>query len=99
MRFTRQTLIIILLAVALLCTIRLVGNHSVSAQTGIAAIYFEELIQQSLKEKKGLTFYIKGQTIGGVVTKVSGPGAIEVRNQTYSRIVIRLDEVDAVAMN
>ena len=95
MRFTRQFLIGILLAVTLLCTVRLVGNHTASAQTGIAAIYFDELIQQSLKEKKGLTFFVKGQTIGGVVTKVSSPGAVEVRNQTYSRIVIRLDEVES----
>jgi len=53
----------------------------------------------SLKEKKGLTFFIKGQTIGGAVTKQIGPDIVEVRNQTYSHVIIRLDQVDAVAIN
>ncbi len=99
MRFSRQFLIGILLAVTLICAVRLAGNTKASAQGGNAWLYFQELVQQSLKEKKGLTFFVKGQTIGGVVTKVVGADAVEVRNQTYSRIVIRLDEVDALAIN
>ena len=60
---------------------------------------FQELFDYSLKEKKGLTFYIQGQTIAGVVTKMAGDDAIEVRNQTSNRIIIRLDRIDAVAAN
>jgi len=30
---------------------------------------FQELFDYSLKEKKGLTFFVQGQTIPGVVTK------------------------------
>ena len=98
MSITRQSLIVMLLAVTLICGVRLAGNNTASAQGG-DAMYFQELIQQSQKEKKGLTFFVKGQTIGGVVTKVIGPEAVEVRNQTFSRIIIRLDQVDAVAIN
>ncbi len=60
---------------------------------------FQELFDYSLKEKKGLTFYVQGQTLVGIVTKISGDDAIEVRNQTSSRIIIRLDQIDAVAAN
>ena len=60
---------------------------------------FQELFDYSLKEKKGLTFYVQGQTIPGVVTKMVGDDAIEVRNQTSNRIIIRLDRIDAVATN
>lgn len=58
---------------------------------------FDELIKASMDNKKGLTFYVKGQTIGGAVTKI-GNGFVEVRSQQYSRVVIKLDSVDAVGM-
>ena len=60
---------------------------------------FQELFDYSQKEKKGLTFYVQGQTIPGVVTKMIGDDAVEVRNQTSTRIIIRLDRIDAVAAN
>ncbi|MGE0820757.1 MAG: hypothetical protein AB7G75_04490 [Candidatus Binatia bacterium] len=60
---------------------------------------FHELFDYSLKEKKGLTFFVHGQTIPGIVTKIIGDEAVEVRNQTSDRIIIRLDHIDAVAAN
>ncbi|MBS1786355.1 MAG: hypothetical protein JST85_01455 [Acidobacteria bacterium] len=99
MSVTRQMLISILLAVILFGGMRMAGNTTASAQKGNPMMYFHELVEQSQKEKKGLTFYIKGQTIAGVVVKVMEPNAVEVRNQTFSKIVIRLDHVDAVAIN
>jgi hypothetical protein len=59
---------------------------------------FAELLDVSMKEKKGVTFYIKGQTIPGVVVKKIGDNAVEVRSQTYNRGIIRLDTVDAVTL-
>ena len=67
-----------------------------AAYGGEAAQAFQELFAASQKDKKGLTFYVKGQTIPGVVTKVGGD-AVEVRNQTHGRIVIRIESIDAVA--
>jgi hypothetical protein len=58
---------------------------------------FGELIEVSRTEKKGLTFYIGGQTVPGIVTKVNAD-TVEVRNQSHSRVLIRLDRVDAVAL-
>jgi len=60
---------------------------------------YQELFAASQKDKKGLAFYVKGQMIPGVVTRVMGNEAVEVRNQTYGRIVIRIDSIDALAMN
>lgn len=60
---------------------------------------FQELIEVSQKEKKGLTFFVSGQTIAGLVVRTIGNEAVEVRSQTYSRVIIRLASVDAVAVN
>jgi len=60
---------------------------------------FKELLEMSLKEKKGLTFYIHGQVISGAVTRLIGEDAVEVKNREFGRIIIRLDRVDAVAAN
>ena len=98
MKRSRQIFIASLLAITLIVAL---GAASASPNTTQAGSNnaFQELVDQSLKDKKGLTFFIKGQTVGGAVIKQTGPDIIEVRNQTYSRIIIRLDQVDAVAIN
>ena len=60
---------------------------------------WQELFATSQRDKKGLTFWIGGQTVGGLVLRVIGEEAVEVRSQPYSRMVIRLASVDAVAIN
>lgn len=59
---------------------------------------FQELFDQSLKEKKGLTLYLDGQSVGGAVTKV-GPETVELRSQEFSKIVVLIDEIQAVAIH
>ncbi len=58
---------------------------------------FSELIEWSQKEKRGLTLFIKGQTVAGVVVKVIGTEAIELKSQMYSRLIVRLDSIDCMA--
>ena len=58
---------------------------------------FDELLKASLETKKGLTIYIKGQTVVGVVLKMAN-GAVELRNQAHSRLVVRTESIDAVAI-
>lgn len=60
---------------------------------------FKELIETSEREKRGLTIFFRGQAIAGIVTKIIGTEAIEVRNQTYSRLIIRLEHIEAMAIN
>jgi hypothetical protein len=69
------------------------------AQSSQVVQGWQELFAHSQKEKRGLSFYVKGQTIAGVVTKVMGNDGVEVRNQTHGRIIIRMDQIDAVAAN
>ena len=71
------------------------------AQATPAAVVqaWQELFTLSQKEKKGLMFIVKGQSIGGAVVRVIGNDAVEVRNQQYTRIIIRIDSIDAVSMN
>jgi len=66
---------------------------------GSAPASVAKLLRSSQAEKKGLTFYVNGQAIPGLVTHAAGDGTVEVRNQEYGRIIIRLDRVDAVAQN
>ncbi len=60
---------------------------------------FKELIELSQNEKRGLTIFIGGQTIAGIVTKVFETKALEVRSQMYSKAVILIDSIDAVAVS
>jgi len=57
-----------------------------------------EILESSLTEKKSLMLYVKGQSIGGIVTKVTADTA-ELRNREYGRIVVRIDSIDAAGMN
>jgi len=74
---------------------------AMSSAYGLAgdAQAFRELLEMSLKEKKGLVFYVNGQTIAGAVTRFIGEDAVEVKNREFGRIIIRLDRIDAVAAN
>jgi hypothetical protein len=56
-----------------------------------------DLLNASMKEKKGVNVYVKGQQIALVVTVV-GQDFIEGRNREQSKIVIRLAAIDAVTM-
>ena len=72
--------------------------QSPGVPAGVGQAY-AELFAASQKEKKGLMFYVRGQQIGGAVVRVIGNDAVEVRNQQYGRIIIRMDRIYAVAAN
>ena len=87
---TRAVPLMLALAFAVL------APHALAAQSD-AQQAFQELFAQSQKDKRGLTFYVKGQQIPGIVTRVIGNDAVEVRSQTHNRVIIRIDQIDAVA--
>lgn len=60
---------------------------------------FKELIELSQNEKRGLTIFINGQTLAGIVTKVIETEAIEVRSQTFSKAVVLIEKIDAMAIS
>ena len=59
---------------------------------------FEEVLQASLTDRKGVMVYLDGQAIPGRVTKL-GPETVELSSQEFRRIVVRRDRMDAVAGN
>ena len=59
---------------------------------------FDEVLQASLAERKGVTIHANGQAIPGRVTKL-GTDTVELSSQEFRRIVVRRDRIDAVAGN
>ena len=58
---------------------------------------FQDLLALSLEQKKGVVLYLNGQTLSGVVTAISEEGILELRSREFSRMLVRLDRIDAVA--
>jgi hypothetical protein len=59
---------------------------------------FEEVLQASLTDRKGVMVYLGGQAIPGRVTKLEAE-TVELSSQEFRRIVVRRDRIDAVAGN
>jgi len=57
-----------------------------------------EILETSQNEKKSVTLYVKGQSLGGLVLKLTND-TVELRNREFSRIVVRIDSIDAIAVN
>ena len=59
---------------------------------------FDQALDISLKEKKGVVLYVQGQAISGRVTKMDNEN-VELTSREFARIVVRRDRIDAVAGN
>lgn len=59
---------------------------------------FRAILETSQTEKKSVTLYVAGQTITGIVTALTDEH-VELRNREYSRIVVRLEAIDAASMS
>ncbi len=59
----------------------------------------KKYLEESLQNKKGLTFYVNGNTVNGYVVRIIDDSAVEVRNQTSSKILILLNRLDAITMS
>ncbi|MCX6603407.1 MAG: hypothetical protein NTV52_07425 [Acidobacteria bacterium] len=68
-----------------------------SAQPNPSGDWILNLLRASMEAKKGVTLHIKGQTVAMLVTAI-GDHFVEGRSQQSSKIVVRLDSIDAVAM-
>lgn len=69
-----------------------------AASAADAASGMEQALTAAQQDKRGITLYVNGQTIGGAVTRVE-PGRrwVELKNQTYGKIIVRIDRIDAIA--
>lgn len=57
-----------------------------------------QTLETSMKAKKGLNVYINGQNLTGIVVKIEPGQWVEMRSQQFARIVVRMERIDAVAM-
>lgn len=53
-------------------------------------------LEESKASNKGLSFYVNGQAIAGVVVKIDDRFVV-ARSQAQGTIIIRLDRIDGVA--
>lgn len=56
----------------------------------------DAMMKASLESKRGLVFYVDGQTIAGRVKQI-GADFVIVANQEHGQVLVRLDRIDAVA--
>ncbi len=59
---------------------------------------FRQILEASMNDKKGVQLYVRGQAIPGVVTKLNAD-SVELRSREYSKIVVKLDSIDAAALS
>jgi hypothetical protein len=59
---------------------------------------FVPILQQSMKEKRGIIVFLNGETVSGAVVNIEGTQWVELRSQQYSRIIVRMDRINAVAV-
>ncbi len=72
--------------------------HAQTASNGLSVAAVEEVLNRSLAEKKGMSIYVGGQIINAIFVRRIDANTIEVRNQTFNRIIIRVDRIDAIAV-
>ncbi len=81
--------------------IGLIAGATLAAQTKPAEkenSMFQSLFDASLKDKKGVVLYVKGQTITGAVVSSSAT-YVELKSREFSRIIVRVDSIDGAAMS
>lgn len=59
---------------------------------------FKALLESSHTDRRGVTLFIAGQSLSGIVTACHDDGRVELSSQQYSRIVVLADRIDAAAM-
>jgi hypothetical protein len=62
-----------------------------------AAAGIDQALAAAQQDKRGITLYVNGQTIGGGVSRVEPGQWVELKNQTYGKIIVRIDRIDAIA--
>jgi hypothetical protein len=79
---------------AALCTALWTGAaHASDVPKGI-----EQALATAQQEKKSVTLYVGGQVIGGGVLRIEPGQWVELKNQQFGRIIVRLDRIDGLAM-
>ena len=95
----KHTFTVRLLALTLGFFVMNANTLAQSTNNALASAVVEEVLNQSLTQKKGVAIYVGGQVINAIFVKRIDANTIEVKNQTFGRIIIRMDRVDAIAIS
>jgi hypothetical protein len=87
---TLKTLRHAIVAIALVA-----ATGAIAATDAIHGI--EQVLTTAQQDKRGITLYVAGQAIVGAVTRVEPGQWVELHNQQWGRIVVRLDRIDGIA--
>jgi len=68
-----------------------------AASAADASRGIEQALAAAQQDKRGITVYVAGQTIGGAVTRIEPGQWVEMKSQSAGKIVVRIDRIDAVA--
>lgn len=63
-----------------------------------ATTAIQQVLEQSMKDKRGVTLWVEGQTIGGGVAKLEPGQWVELKSQQFGKIIVRIERIDAVGM-
>ncbi len=83
--------------ITLAFTLALTSSVMAETTSNDARSTFQALFQDSIEHKRGLALHVNGKTIQGAVVRLIGTDAVELRNQQYDRIVVRIDRIDGVS--
>jgi hypothetical protein len=76
----------------------ILAGAAITASAAEPSKALEEAFNAALASKRGVTLYVNGQTIGGAITKIEPGKYLELRSQEFSKIVVRWDSIDGIAM-
>lgn len=65
--------------------------------SGDANQAIEQTLLVARDAQRGVTLYVQGQTLAGLVLQVQPGQWVALRSQQHGRIVVRLERIDAVA--
>ena len=68
-----------------------------AASAADAARGIEQALAAAQQDKRGITLYVSGQAIGGAVTRIEPGQWVELKNQTSSKVIVRIDRIDGIA--
>jgi hypothetical protein len=86
----------ILLAAA--CPQMIRAAHAETTADSTFQAELKSILARGLESKRGIVFHVNGSEVAGVVKRVLSDAVI-VSNQQNATVLIRLDRVDAVALD
>lgn len=62
-----------------------------------ASSAIQQALEASQRAKRGVMLHVNGATIGGGVVKIEPGQWVELKNQEYASIIVRIERIDAVS--